>query len=613
MAKKDLEQVQVIKERMLAAGIPEDEVERLVDPLADELQRRVCGLVWEHTTSSIPDMEGKIATLEPVAGKNIVDDIAGDNHVLIEGENLLALMAMQYTHIDEDGKGTIDVIYSDPPYNTGSVSFAYNDKFEKSEWLSMMDIRLKLARNLLKDDGTMLLSIDEKFVSYLKLLCDDIFGHSGACLMIETSAIAGPRRVPAMQGSIVKTAEYVLAYKKSNSESIAKNLTYDHIPGFDTHYSLFWDEVSGSFESFKDIIKANSLIADEFKKHGFPVSLDNLGFLVGISGTVRDWLYSTDISTHLFRKGDRASVGVTDSVSGASPFFIVGEKKYMRDRKGQVYNIFAYSDRIGQCDDYFNSYGERTVRGNLWKGFSSDGGNLNKEGGVSFKSGKKPLRLIRQLLKMVTDKGSNATVLDFFAGSGTTGHAVLDLNKEDGGHRRFILCTNNELGKEAQQEAKKKGYIPGSEEYEDLGVCHAVTYRRMQNVFPEYPGNNLYYYKVEQDMEASVLDDVTIARMASRAVFYVAMKENVFNMEKHEDYHLLYDAGTDVVVVTDPDMDMYDVEDRIVPEAFTRKHRKVYCSVYEPCVRDGVRYIPYPEEVLKVLKAVKKYIRREAE
>ena len=167
MAKKDVQHLQIIRERMIAAGIPEAETATLIAPLMDELQRRVCGLVWEHTTTSIPNMDGRIPALVSVEEKNIVNDVSGDNHVLIEGENLLALMAMQYTHVDENGKGMVDVIYIDPPYNTGSVSFAYNDKFEKSEWLSMMDIRLKLAQNLLKDDGVIFVQIDDCYQAEL--------------------------------------------------------------------------------------------------------------------------------------------------------------------------------------------------------------------------------------------------------------------------------------------------------------------------------------------------------------------------------------------------------------------------------------------------------------
>ena len=141
--------------------------------------------------------------------------------------------------------------------------------------------------------------------------------------------------------------------------------------------------------------------------------------------------------------------------------------------------LFRYKDRIGKCDDYFSNYGERSIRGNLWKGFSADGGNLAKEGGVSFKSGKKPIRLIKQLISSVTDleKNKEITVLDFFAGSGTTGEAVLELNLEDGGNRNFILCTNNENN-----------------------ICEDITYKRILNAINGYKNkkgfkSNLKYYK----------------------------------------------------------------------------------------------------------------------
>ena len=245
----------------------------------------------------------------------------------------------------------------------------------------------------------------------------------------------------------------------------------------------------------------------------------------------------------------------------------------------------------------------------LIMGLGSGTNDLKKVGLGRVFDNPKPVALIKMLISMCSTK--NAIVLDFFAGSGTTGQAVLDLNKEDGGHRQFILCTNNELGKDALKTAKKNGYIAGSEKYEDLGICHAVTYPRMQNIFPDYPGNNLYYYRIDQSITESAIDDVTITNMASQAVFYIAMKENVFNAERREDYYLLYNAETEIAVITDPDMDMFDVEDDIVPDVFTKTHRKVYCSVYEPCTRNGIEYVPYPKEVLDVLKAAKKYIRRE--
>jgi hypothetical protein len=119
-------------------------------------------------------------------------------------------------------------------------------------------------------------------------------------------------------------------------------------------------------------------------------------------------------------------------------------KKYTLtlDSKGNVTQLLRLIDSWGKCDDYYNSEGLRKIRGNWWNDFYIDMVNVSKEGGVKLKNGKKPVRLLKQLVKMCCPK--DGVVLDFFAGSGTTGHAVLELNKEDGGSRTFILCTNNE-------------------------------------------------------------------------------------------------------------------------------------------------------------------------
>ena len=178
-------------------------------------------------------------------------------------------------------------------------------------------------------------------------------------------------------------------------------------------------------------------------------------------------LYDAKVSENIFRKADEVTDIPKDFIDclGEVSFFYYEEKPYILEENGSAKRLFVYKDKLGKADDYFSSYGERSVRGNLWKGFSSDGGNLAQEGGVSFKNGKKPLRLIKQLIDSVTSNdNSNITVLDFFAGSGTTGHAVAQLNAEDGGKRRYILCTNNENN-----------------------ICEEVTYQRLENIQTDLP------------------------------------------------------------------------------------------------------------------------------
>jgi len=373
-------------------------------------------------------------------------DDSKPTHKLIIGDNYEALqnLLIQY-------KKGVDVIYIDPPYGKDSMGdFAktnYENGITRDNLLSMLYPRLMLAKQLLKDDGVIFCSIDDKNLAYVKCLFDEVFGESAfvATLTIESSVIAGPRRVPAMQGSIVKTAEYCLVYTKAEDKKIMKKLRYDYIYGFDTHYNKWVDENVGKVISANDLIKRYPKITEIFESYHLTISIQNLGALAMINEEVRNWLYSEEVATYLYRKGDKEEPNDETYKQPINHLFQNDNKWLLKTEEG-LFNVFRYIDRIGQCDDYFGSFGERTVRGNLWKGFSADGGNLDKEGGVSYKNGKKPLRLIKQLIDSVCTS-KDAVVLDFFAGSGTTGHAVLELNK-DGGEREFILCQNNDKTKE---------------------------------------------------------------------------------------------------------------------------------------------------------------------
>ncbi len=364
-------------------------------------------------------------------------------HKLIIGDNYDALqnLLIQY-------RNKVDVIYIDPPYGKDSLGeFAdtnYENAISRDNLLSMLYFRLQLAKQLLSDSGIIFCSIDDKNLAYIKCLFDEVFHESSyiTTLTVESSVIAGPRRFAAVKGSVVKTAEYCLVYSLGEDKKIMKNLKYDYIDGFDTHYCYWLDESNKKILSFNEVLKNNKIISSEFKKYGMDINIQNLGIIISFNTTVKDWLYSEEIASKLYRLSEKTNISNADDYPKYK-LFDIDNKWYIKTDE-EVINVFRYIDRIGECDDYFNSYGERAARGNLWKGFSSDGGNLDKEGFVSYKGGKKPLRLIKQLIDSVCTS-DDSIILDFFAGSGTTGHAVLDLNRKDGGKRTYLLCQINEV------------------------------------------------------------------------------------------------------------------------------------------------------------------------
>lgn len=516
------------------------ELQKEVDRLNSQLKEKRFGLTWIDVPEAFEkDSENKIPVLEEVPELAIYNNDGKPTHILIEGDNYHALTCLNYTH-----RGKIDVIYFDPPYNTGSDGFIYRDSrfldqfpdgtplpinhpLRHSAWLSFMEKRLRLAFGLLSTNGVMFISIDDNEQSRLKLLCDQLFGETSyvTTLTIESSVIAGPRRVPAMQGSIVKTAEYCLVYTRNGDSKIMKNLKYDYIEGFDTHYSKWVDEQKHEIVSFNDVLKNNEKIASLFKSSNVPIGINHLGKMLAINLEIKDWLYSDSIASHLFRQGDKDN-NVEDNDWPYNELIKNKNKWYIKTING-TYNVFRYIDRIGQCDDYFNSYGERAVRGNLWKGFSSDGGNLDKEGGVSFVGGKKPLRLIKQLIDSVC-VSKDSIILDFFAGSGTTMHATMQLNEKDGGHRKCILCQINEAN-----------------------ICRNITYERNRKVIQGYKenkkniqglGNSLKYYRtsfVGKNQPKTATDDDKLA-LAKKAGCLLSLAENTLYEFETTSYYQFY-------------------------------------------------------------------------
>ena len=330
-----------------------------------------------------------------------------------------------------------------------------------------MSERLEVARELLSDEGVIFISIDDNEQAQLKLLCDEVFGESNFVTNIhcQLSTTQGMKVKSAQMGNIVKNAEYITVYSKNGVKNIAKQPLYDARLEYDEHYSLFLKD-NGDIVPLKEIYD-----------YRFPKDMANTKPLSLSEAFKKSSEFAEIVRTHL------AEIVRIDKVTG---FDLIDElecgkwKKINRGDRSylltlnanrKIQQLLRLKDSWGTTDGYKSPEGLRKIRGDWWEGFYLDMGNVTKEGNMEFKNGKKPIRLIQQIIKMLGNK--NLITLDFFAGSGTTGHAVMKLNKEDGGSRKYILCTNNENN-----------------------ICEEVTYQRLKNIQEELP-HNLKYFKTD--------------------------------------------------------------------------------------------------------------------
>jgi adenine-specific DNA-methyltransferase len=392
------------------------------------------------------DVFGRTLNFIPEESKNA--DIT--ENLYIEGENLEVLKLLRQNYY-----GAIKMIYIDPPYNTGN-DFVYKDSYVVSQresdlqegvigndgerfsintksqnryhacWLNELYPRLVIAKDLLKDTGVLFISIDDNEQSNLKLITDEIFGIDNfvTTLHIELSATQGMKVKAAQNGNIVKNAEYILVYCKNGRKDIASTILYDYRPVYDGHYSK--------------MIKNNKLcnLKDEFVK-AFPnESISNITDAYRENNVFREYVESN--IDNIFADDKISGYDMSDYIEG-KVYCVNSENRqyYIYNNGKKMRQLLPLAASYGQCDDFENSFGLRKIRGDWWKEFYKDMGNVSKEGDVVFANGKKPVRLIKQLCKMCTDKDD--IILDFFSGSATTAHAVMDLNKDDNGKRKFIM------------------------------------------------------------------------------------------------------------------------------------------------------------------------------
>ncbi|MFI5931991.1 DNA methyltransferase [Actinoplanes sp. NPDC051494] len=450
----------------------------------------------EETSRAVEDLVYLADFRDPVyPGLELMERVGngGDTpaHVVINGENFHALEALLFAH-----QGTVDVLYIDPPYNTGGKSsWLYNDNYvdgddayKHSKWLAFMERRLRLARKLLRDTGVLFVSIDDAEQHRLRMLLDQVFGEDNFVdtLAVEMSTTSGPKTVNAQQGTIVKNVEFVHIYRRSAAfDQVKHTPLLDGINLYDTHYTVWLNE-DGTLGSLVEKMLADDEVAAE---------IDRAGLLArgSFSVTAMDRLLAVSEVARAFITGNLSRIARVDrppvSAAGRSTApghwttFEADHRTYLLTTlaNGNLQSLMPLALNYRTSDDYKPRFGRTVIRGDLWKGFHQDMGNVAKEGGVAFANGKKPIRLIKQLIRWANN-APDAVILDFFGGSGTTAHAVMAMNAEDDGRRRAIVVTNNEVNEKVAAELRRKGLRPGDPEWEARGVCEDITVPRLRSV-----------------------------------------------------------------------------------------------------------------------------------
>lgn len=420
-------------------------------------------------------------------------------HTLIEADNYHALQLLEYLYA-----GKVDCIYIDPPYNTGAKDWKYNndyvdgnDAYRHSKWLSFMQRRLQLAKKLLNPANSVLIvTIDEKEYLHLGCLMEEMF--SEANMQMISSAING--KGVARNSEFARVNEYVYIVRFGEcgvnplplpdewignvKTSTTKQVRWGSLmrsgsgalrsdsPGY--FYPIFISKDKKHFCGAGEVVPAEVDRSTVEVPEGiialFPVHDD------GVEGR---WQYSRDKFLEIQRKGYvRISTQTANGKEATLRYISEGWQKKVES--GQITVLGRAEDGSVIIDD--SDYEKEFIPGNQWWIPAHDATEFGSKLLTNFIGKRfsfpKSLYAVHDVIRFFVTNNPNALIVDFFAGSGTTMHAVNLLNAEDGGHRRCIMVTNNEVSADEAKMLKDKGYQPGDAEWEKLGIAHYVTWPR---------------------------------------------------------------------------------------------------------------------------------------
>ncbi len=572
--------------------------EELVREIIALKKQKTYGLVWEREKTKedfdlfinwegektkeefSPESKDKFPVLAEVKDKEINSDKDEPVNLLIEGDNYHSLAVLNFTH-----KNAIDVIYIDPPYNTGNEDFKYNDKFvdkedgyRHSKWISFMSKRLALAKNLLSESGTIFISIDDNEFAQLRLLCDDIFGEENFVIDI----IWNSRKSVSSDAIVSLNHNHTLVYAKNLSllrEQVKKNGKFK-LPIDEDKFSNPDNDLRGSW------------VADPFEAAGVR---KNLSYGIKNPNTSevfypvkgRHWAVLEEEYFKLLKEGK--------IIFGKNGKGKPSRKRFLREAKEKGSTPKSIWDDVGT-----------TTNGTQ---------ELEDMFGEKVFNNPKPVSLIKRIIELGTNKQS--IVLDFFAGSGTTGHAVLRANKDDDGNRKFILCTNNELTKEKEAELNKKGFKKGDAEFEKEGICQKVCYPRISKAIKGYVsinkekieglGGNLKYFKT--DFVEAEQTDKNKRKLVDNCTEMLCVKECTFDKVKDaKKFKIFKNDKLHLGIIFDD-----EYIDEFVKEA-EKINSKIHVYVFShddsvptnefKTIKNKVTLCPIPETILKVYRKV---------
>lgn len=541
---------QMKRERMLAfldiireEHKDDDDVLIALGEIENELNSKRYGLVWEkHEEAVDVKMQDNIPVFTEVMDKEICVDVDGNYNFLLEGDNLHSLRLLEKTH-----RGKIDVIYIDPPYNTKNKDFVYDDVFvdgtdgyRHSKWISFMAERLDIAAKLLSDSGCIFISIDDNEQAALKMLCDEIFGEDKFVAHIPWRKRTAKSDVPF---GISQDCESILCYANSGFIAAVKGKERKY---FET------DDFPGRAWRFHDLTTQRTI--EERPNSNYTMVNPKNGEQFPVN-PLRCWAITIDTFQQYYDENRVIFPGDYDFLNISKPVL-----RYWKD------------DDMKKAGADFGLVAASTYLPSEIVGMTQDG---TKEITALFGSKKfsfpKPVGLIKYLIEIATVRNPAALVLDFFAGSGTTSQAVLELNQADKGNRKFILCTNNENR-----------------------ICEDITYPRIKTVITGkrmdeslYSNGipaNLKYYRTDfvskdsDDVSAELLKHITEMvqlehgiKIDNKEYFIVLSDDEADELEQHWNRYTNIKAlyiSKDVLLTTSQNTLFGSVPVHIIPDYY---------------------------------------------